>query len=79
MTWAEVDARPEKRPDDEQAELRREVATALDRSPALTKYLRSVLQARCYAPGRKFEDMTYMDGQRSVARHLLQLGGQLNE
>lgn len=58
--------------------LRREAARALDTNPALRKYLRDLVQAPAYSPGRSAEDVAYREGQRTTARVILQLGGHLN-
>lgn len=79
MSWKEVDARPDALPDEKQMILRREAMQALEASPVLTEFLRNALHATSYRPGKNIEDIAYAEGQRSVARTLLTLGGKIND
>lgn len=79
MTWGDVEARVDQGEVDFGKELRQECARALDVNPVLEKYLRRVLQASTYSRGREMHDMTYAEGQRALARQLLQLGGKFDE
>jgi len=78
MSWEKLNTPPDRGDKDMMEGLRRACARALA-DPALEKYLRSVVQAGCYQTGRTFEQVTYAEGQRSLARQILHLGGKLNE
>jgi len=60
----------------EQTALRAQVHKALgEPNSPMQRYLEAVVRGQSYAPGRTPEDVAYAEGQRSMARQLLKLGG----
>lgn len=78
MSWADLQTQPPKE-DAEQKAIRQELLRALDQSPRLTKYLNRVVKSGTYAQGRSLDNVAFAEGQRALARTLLQLGGQFDE
>ena len=78
MTWSELEFKVPQE-DENTKVLRREIAQSLDRSPVFTKFLRTVLQSATFAKGRDLPDVTFSEGQRALARQILQLGGKFDE
>lgn len=76
MSWSEFDAKPQV-PDETENRLRREVSNTLEHSPELLKYLLTLVRFGSYSHGRTLDQVAFAEGQRDLARKLLQYGGKI--
>lgn len=77
MTWGQLET-PPPQDNESQKRLHRELTTMLDRSPELLKFLLLSVRSNTYRPGRTLDQVAYGEGQRSLARLLLQYGGKFH-
>lgn len=78
MTWESLNAKPPQEPSKAARILQRELATTLDNTPELLKYLQTVVRSATYSSGRTLDQVAFGEGQRALARTLLQLGGKFH-
>lgn len=78
MSWEELNAKPPAEPDDAARVLQRELANTLEHNPELLKYLQTVVKSATYSTGRTLDQVAFGEGQRALARTLLQLGGKFH-
>lgn len=77
MTWEALN-KPPPADDERDRRLRQELTTMLDRSPELLKFLLSTVRSGTYMSGRTLDQVAYGEGQRSLARTMLQYGGKFH-
>lgn len=79
MSWDDINRQPEAHGAVEDVRtLEREIVQALHNYPALTTYLKTILQGRSYASGRDLAAVAFSEGQRALAHTILSTGGQLD-
>lgn len=79
MTWDDMELVGPPKEDERVKALRAAVRRALDEEPLLERHLRTYMQAASYTGGRDFQQVAHAEGQRTLARQLLQLGGKFDE
>jgi hypothetical protein len=78
VSWEDLNVKPPEK-DTAAESLQRDTALALNKAPLLKKYLNAVVKGGTYAHGRSLDNVAFSEGQRALARTLLQLGGQFDE
>jgi hypothetical protein len=78
MTWGEMEMAVQQANDKEKA-VCAAVRRALHEEPLLEEFLRRYLEAGSYSPGREYHQVAFSEGQRALARLLLNMGGQTLE
>lgn len=77
MTWQALNRQPPEN-DERDLRLRQELSTTLERSPELLKFLLATLRSGTYMSGRTLDQVAFGEGQRALARTLLQYGGKIH-